>query len=236
MPSGGGSKGRRGLDVHRTLEVPLGIGHSLELVRSYQILDTASCRLLIKAAEKAAEARGGWTTDRHKKAATTDLPFSLLGGERQSSFEHWKKNFVQQILGPILLRDYEATFTGFNDLFLVKYSAGTDDQRALHLHRDGTLLSFVLQLNDDFEGGGTQVPSLGQTLLHGVGDLCIHCGWLRHGGAPVTAGERYVLIGFCDIDAPWLDKGVFDRKHPIHTRPELPTDREMILAALGKDV
>jgi hypothetical protein len=223
-----------GLDVCRAIEVPLGVDHPLSLLRSYHVLNAATCKRLVEAAECAAEARGGWTTERHKKAATTDLPFSLLGGERQSGFNHWKETFVRQILRPLLLRDYGADFKGFNDLFLVKYSAGSESQRALKVHRDGTLISFVLQLNDSFEGGGTTIEALGESLLHNVGDLCIHCGWLRHGGAPVTSGERYVLIGFCNVEAPWLDPSIFDRSHPIHTMKRIPTDREMLLAALGK--
>jgi hypothetical protein len=30
------------------------------------------------------------------------------------------------------------------------------------------------------------------------GDCLVHSGWMRHGGVPITRGERYLLVGFVD--------------------------------------
>ena len=32
------------------------------------------------------------------------------------------------------------------------------------------------------------------------GDCFVHSGKLRHGGQPVTRGERYIVVGFVDVE------------------------------------
>ena len=181
--------------------VDIGFTHPICTIRSYHVLSPKDCQHLISAAESYALAHGGWTTQRHQAAATTDIPFDLLGGKNHSMFQKWKDKWTKKVIAPILFRDYHARFISFEDLFLVRYTP--DTQSSLESHRDGTIISFVLQLNDDFQGGGTYIQSLDKTLRHSTGDLCIHSGWLFHGAKPVTQGARYVLIGFCNINAHW---------------------------------
>ena len=52
------------------------------------------------------------------------------------------------------------------DLFVVRYSVEEGGQRALELHRDGSMLSFTLLLSEptDFEGGGTYFAHLDRTV------------------------------------------------------------------------
>ena len=74
-------------------------------------------------------------------------------------------------------------------------------QASLPLHRDGSLLSFNILLNSAaaFDGGGTYFELLDTTYRGQQGDAVIHSGRLRHAGAEVTRGERYVLVGFVDV-------------------------------------
>ena len=138
----------------------------------------------------AANANGNWTTQRHRHYPTTDIPLAEISGislvEELASIEDIAR---QAYALP------DAKMTMF-DLFVVKYEAGAQDQLALH--RDVSVLSFVVLLNspDEFEGGGTYYEAKDKTVPLGQGEVVIHCGKQRHAGCKVTAGIRYVLIGF----------------------------------------
>ena len=54
-------------------------------------------------------------------------------------------------------------------------------------------------------------------LVNKTGDLCVHSGWMLHGARAISKGVRYVLIGFCNIDAFWLNK---DAKRPYYQYTE----------------
>ena len=75
-------------------------------------------------------------------------------------------------------------------------------QAELEMHRDGSVVSFNILLNDasEFEGGGTIFEEEGRTVQIQQGDCLVHAGRLRHGGAAVTRGERYVIVGFVDVE------------------------------------
>jgi hypothetical protein len=51
-----------------------------------------------------------------------------------------------------------------------------------------------------FEGGGTELVSLKTTVRpECIGDVFMHCGQMLHGGASVSAGVRYILVGFVEV-------------------------------------
>ena len=181
--------------------VDIGFQHPICGIRSYHVIAPKDCQQIISATEEYAKENGGWTKDRHEEAATTDIPYDLIGGSRKQIFQNWKHRLSHKILTPILFRDYNAKFISFEDLFVVRYTPQT--QAELKTHRDGTVISFVLQLNDKYTGGGTYIKSIDKTLHHKTGDLCIHSGWFFHGAKSVTQGERYVLVGFCNIRSQW---------------------------------
>ena len=96
--------------------------------------------------------------------------------------------------------------------------AAEGGQAALELHRDASLLSFNVLLNEasSFTGGGTVFPHLAVERTSsgdsagcdvadadGVvrltqGDACVHGGGVLHGGRAVTSGQRMLLVGFVD--------------------------------------
>ena len=91
-----------------------------------------------------------------------------------------------------------------HDLFVVKYTAPTTTnttekpQNALAAHRDGSEFSFVIMLNDEYEGGGTHFlfSAGGKHVRPKTGGTVIFCGKNVHEAMPVTKGTRYLLAGF----------------------------------------
>jgi predicted 2-oxoglutarate/Fe(II)-dependent dioxygenase YbiX len=53
---------------------------------------------------------------------------------------------------------------------------------------------------DAFDGGGTTFADLGVTCSPETGHAAVFRGDLRHGGAPVTRGVRYVVAAFLFVE------------------------------------
>ena len=97
------------------------------------------------------------------------------------------------------------------DAFIVKYNAA-EGQRELRPHRDGSVFSFNVALNelDEYDGGGTSFRLLqrGQDSNNATaavirsdrGRILAHSSALVHGGNPIESGIRYVLVAFVSVD------------------------------------
>ena len=88
-------------------------------------------------------------------------------------------------------------FLGVDETFVVKYAIG--EQEFLAKHKDGDDLSFVIVLNDDFEGGGTYFINAKDRVEAPVGSVVIFCGANEHMGVKITQGVRYILTGFLSL-------------------------------------
>ena len=101
---------------------------------------------------------------------------------------------------------------------LVKYNA-TAGQTELGMHRDGPVVTATVALNapQEYEGGGTLIEALGTAgqPANGAPDAAaafrvprgcavLHPGSVRHGGAELTSGVRYILVCFL-FDATVVD-------------------------------
>jgi hypothetical protein len=73
---------------------------------------------------------------------------------------------------------------------------------AFRWHRDGSfhrdmdemsLLTFMVYLNDDFDGGRTEFDDPPQTVVPATGLALVFAHRLRHQGAEVRSGTKYVL-------------------------------------------
>ena len=104
---------RLSLKTRSTWSIDIGFQHPICTIRSYQVIAPKDCLQIIAAAKEYAQQNEGWTTDRHQEAATTDIPFDVIGGHRKQIFQKWKRRLSQKILTPLLFRDYEATFISF---------------------------------------------------------------------------------------------------------------------------
>ena len=145
-----------------------------------------------------------WTSSRHQRHPTTDQEVFRVP---------WLDARISSLLRTRLMPGIAALFGVrtsellLHDLFLVKYEMAA--QRALEVHRDGSCFSFMVQLNAlrEFTGGGTRFsftedsrPS--SPLSVPAGHAMLFSGRFLHEGANLTAGVRYLLVGFVHYAAP----------------------------------
>lgn len=107
------------------------------------------------------------------------------------------------------------------EVFWVRYTAGeagaallpgvtepVQGRDRVALHRDGHLLSFNVLVSEpgvDFEGGGTHLALLGATVKpERAGDVTMHSGCVIHGSEAVTRGTRDIIVGFVEVDMPFV--------------------------------
>ena len=64
------------------------------------------------------------------------------------------------------------------------------------IHRDGSVWSMIVPLNDGYEGGGTRIEALGRSIVIPTGHALLHPSALRHGGEKISGGVRWVLVAF----------------------------------------
>ena len=154
------------------------------------------CRWIINECENYANRNGGWTTKRHVKYPTTDLPIENVKPVFPFIIETFK-TIADKIKKSYNLND--DIKINFVDVFIVKYK--DNEQSFLELHKDGSFLSFNILLSNqcDFEGGGTYFDD-GLTMTPEQGDLTIHSSKIKHAGLPITKGTRYLLVGFVNLD------------------------------------
>ena len=154
----------------------------------------AECSKIIEYAEAHGLERGA----RHAAHATTDV----------SCFDvpqlQWVAAACSERVVRRLAEAFDAPAWDFElaDLFVARYAA--DGQRALEEHEDGSPFAFVVPLNKNFEGGGTQFVDLeGAPIFRpAVGAALLFSGKNRHRGVETTRGVRYILAGFVDKREP----------------------------------
>ena len=165
-------------------------------------------------------------SERHQSYSTCDFPVEDC--EQLQNYLD-EIDFDNRLFGDLSeLYQIDSEDMEYLDLFVAHYQAkdgsGDDSQimDRLEAHRDGSLLSFSLLLNnpDEFEGGGTFYDALRDVepsgLLHRkgnirpekAGDAVLHCGKLLHGADVVTKGSRTVLVGFIDVNERCYRPGV----------------------------
>eukprot|EP00536_Pseudo-nitzschia_multiseries_P010188 jgi/Psemu1/288948/fgenesh1_pg.304_\ len=142
------------------------------------IVDSSTCQNLIQWALDYASNNGGWTTSRHYSVPTTDLPIHKV-----PNLLEWFQRWMPEVLFPLLRDQFETM------------DHGKANQR-FYVH-DAFLVRCVLALNDDFDGGGSYLYSLEQSVNPSTGGMISFLGnRCLHGGTPVTRGVRYILAIF----------------------------------------
>jgi len=68
------------------------------------------------------------------------------------------------------------------------------------MHYDGCHITWQIMLSarDEFEGGGTYIRALRQTIKLNLGQVLVHPGKLMHKGVDITSGRRLLIVGFMD--------------------------------------
>jgi glycosyltransferase involved in cell wall biosynthesis len=166
-------------------------GVSLELY-SWPLVTKSFCSELIQKAEL----YGEWTTTRHENYPTHDILLKDFGyGDIWDSI-------LFEYAYPVATHIWN--LQGFdnmiNESFIVKYDLESKDfQMDLALHHDHAVYTFVVGLNDDYEGGGTWFPRQNYLINRSIGQVTLHPSIThKHGARAVTSGIRYVLISFCN--------------------------------------
>ena len=164
------------------------------------VFSPSECASIIAGAERAAEAAGGWTKNRHELYPTVDINVA-------EHIDHFigLKELMDERVSPAI----EAAFSlpraslRAQDIFVVKYETGGQDH--LIKHSDGAFISFNVLLNDEFEGGGTRFVDrrIDEEWLaepRKVGNMLMHRAKVTHEGVAITKGSRYILVGFLEVD------------------------------------
>jgi predicted 2-oxoglutarate/Fe(II)-dependent dioxygenase YbiX len=203
--------------------------HSIHVKSVLSDTESAKC---LQLATDYAKQTGRWDqpdADRHASYATCDFPVeeceTLDSFLQETGFDNRVWEHMSKLYG---VRYEDMTYL---DFFCAHYEAEADsgvdidDQQQqttmdrLEAHRDGSLLSFTVTLTppSEFQGGGTffdalrdvSSPETDPILQAGgairplrAGDAVLHGGKMLHGAAPVTSGQRTVLVGFIDV-AEW---------------------------------
>lgn len=134
--------------------------------------------------------KNNWTLKRHADYPTTDNQitfnwdcYELLNekldkiySEIVSMYSVYKKDLV------------------LSEMFIAKYEPSK--QSYLRTHVDGSEFSFIVALNDDYEGGGTYFTKLKTLVKLKKGDCLVFSGQNRHRGERTTKGRRFIVTGF----------------------------------------
>ena len=165
-------------------------------------LQPSQCATIIAMSETYATSNGGWTTERHSAYKTTDLDVRNVPSLLDVCNDCLKESIlpiISTLYGTASVHCLEV-----DDLFVVKYEWDEQGKFQISLppHRDDSVLSFVLALNQEYEGGGTVFVDHDPAFVAApteVGTLVSFCGVQRHGGRAITKGKRYILAGFLKV-------------------------------------
>ncbi len=133
---------------------------------------------------------------------TTDLNVVLDFNIEEKTF---LSNILHARLSPLIERLYGVPRTSMrvNDMFMVRYDGNGTNQRILP-HMDASHISFNILLNDEFDGGGTsylnRVNGEQMVAYPNAGEVVINNAMIEHEGLPTTAGTRFIIVGFINID------------------------------------
>jgi len=183
-------------------------GH-LDLARASHkaIVPLSDCANFIAEAESARQWREALSIAHFANNASTFIAVKELPRARNLLNHHLKRTLYPAIATAFPnVKALESQHLRVSGASIVKYNA-TAGQCRLATHRDGPLVACMVALNDlsEYDGGGTFIEalsgaSLGQSganervLRRSTGHVVMHPGYVRHGGAEVTRGVRYVLV------------------------------------------
>ena len=194
------------LEGHRTVEWR--DGEATAYYSTAPFIPRDECAAAIEICERRAAELGGWLTARHAEAATTDMNVKDV-----PELLAWFNERLRDTLFPMLADRFpekipSADAIRVHDAFVVKYDENA--QRSLPTHVDESAFSFTIALNDrsDYEGGGTRFEQAlaedgtwaPRVLNADAGGVVAFPGKVRHGGSAITAGTRYIIPLFCNID------------------------------------
>jgi len=195
-----------GLDA--TPPRPYGLGDLARVSRAPLFL-AAECAAVIAEAEADSAWRGAQPLAAYANSAACFRPVRELPATLR-----WLNLALERTIYPAVLSAFAAaelapTLLRCSAASIVKYNA-TAGQTGLAVHRDGPGLAITIPLNQlsEYDGGGTFIEALeegrGGVLRRPAGHLILHPASLRHGGATITCGLRYILVVWLFSSKPAL--------------------------------
>lgn len=176
-----------------------------------QVLSSELCDRVLQWANT-----GVWTQERHYAVPTCDVPV-----HRVEPLLAWFNEFMSSTMCSLLSRQFEtspnfwvhdgefgsphqirASSTlphGYSSIaFVVKYAAGEKSKsNHLPLHTDECTHSFVVALNDEYEGGGTYFLEQDKLIRLQKGEILSFRGdSVSHGGEALQSGTRLIVAAF----------------------------------------
>jgi predicted 2-oxoglutarate/Fe(II)-dependent dioxygenase YbiX len=198
------------------------------------LFSAEDCAAIIQEAEHVARWRNAQSLAAYARNAST---FVSVGNLPKASY--WLDGALARVLYPAIESVFSREELYFSVPYLrcsaasiVKYNA-TAGQTSLGVHRDGPLIAITIPLNPltDYDGGGTYIEALnnietttstGGVLKLNTGHVLMHPAMLRHGGATITRGLRYIMV-------VWI----FSKKYIPHYHYSLLRANGFLAAALG---
>ena len=169
------------------------IGHTN--IFTFPLLTEKFCNNLIKKAEDA----NLWKTDRHGSYPTTDV---LLKDLDSGMYANYNQDALCRYVYPLANKVFDnEKMVEFEpgrmveETFIARYDTSQTD---LDMHHDDSVYTCIVQLNSNFEGGGTYFKNQKILVKNKTGHATIHPGPLthKHGARMTTQGRRYVLVSF----------------------------------------
>lgn len=160
-----------------------------------QFFNKNFCEEIIQLAEDS----GKWTHKRHEFYPTTDMLIDAIGMEKIY------EALLSEYIYPWAIDAWDLEGKTWKALssesFIIKYIP--NQQAHLSFHHDHSLVTNLLTLNNDFEGGGTMFKRQKLCVKGDVGGTFLHPGNIthKHGARPITSGLRYVIVSFINSNS-----------------------------------
>lgn len=123
---------------------------------------------------------------------------SVLFTEYLAAIEKKFDAQMNALLKPLVERLWGRNLTEHDGTQLVRYSPGGHYRAHSDIGRRtrNRYYTVLCYLNDDFEGGKTLFPALDYEVTPRSGKAIIFPSGYLHCGAPVTSGEKYILVSW----------------------------------------
>jgi hypothetical protein len=178
----------------QTKEWDLIVDEPLTDVFTFPLFTIDFCEAVIKKAEDLNK----WETDRHDYYPTIDVLLEKIG--MNDIYHRVLKEYAYECAIHMWGLDGKNWPNMNSENFMIKYTE--DRQGHLSLHHDYSDISFLLALNEGYEGGGTYFHRQKELHKGSPGHISFHPGAIthKHGGRPVKKGKRYIIVSFCRFD------------------------------------
>jgi hypothetical protein len=167
-------------------------------VTSEPLFTPEECNEVIELAEKEGHGLPAATSGKYQigKGKIKDMPAVLS----------WFNQALETRLYPTLAALFPGIVSGASMLrahsvLVVKYN-GSDTTSRSDVHVDDALLAFTVALSPTsaYEGGGTFFEHLGRNVDMAQGHATFRPGSVRHAGASISSGLRYIIGGFIALE------------------------------------